>query len=250
MKLAAIYNVWADSRELLKKSIDNISPVVDVIVVVSSKFSNFGAEFDWNIEEYLNHKCHLVEIHPKRKLRQAYIMETEKRNVGINVARNLGCTHFIIMDADEFYFQSEVEEAKRKVENLEATVVRSQLYFKEPTLTIGFDVTLVPFICRMSRQVELIPDYRQFPFTYMGGFPRIDPTRRPNITAGVEFWETPVMHHYSWVRSDYDLKINNSSARTNLQRSKIKEDLRNAAPGYYCEFYKAELQSCPNYFNI
>ena len=41
MKLCAIYNVW-DDWDLLKYSIDNITPLVDGVIVVYSEKSNFG----------------------------------------------------------------------------------------------------------------------------------------------------------------------------------------------------------------
>ena len=58
------------------------------------------------------------------------------------------------------------------------------------------------------------------------------------------------MHHYSWVRSDYERKIRNSTARTNLERSSILTDLRQAKEGYFVEFYRKTLQRSTVDFGI
>jgi hypothetical protein len=78
---------------------------------------------------------------------------------------------------------------------------------------------------------------------------RIDPTRQLNINTGIE-WSDIFMHHYSWVRKDYGLKIRNSSARINIERSTITQNLLCAKDGYYCQFYGKHLTSCPNVFGL
>ena len=44
MKIAAIYNAWADCTDLLAKSVANISSVVDLVIVVWSTRSNRGED--------------------------------------------------------------------------------------------------------------------------------------------------------------------------------------------------------------
>jgi hypothetical protein len=58
------------------------------------------------------------------------------------------------------------------------------------------------------------------------------------------------MHHYSWVRKDYKLKIRNSTARTNLERSTVLNDLLVAKEGSYVEFYQRHLQRSTVDFGI
>lgn len=250
MKLAAIYNAWADGTDFLKKSIDNISPVVDLIIVVYSVKSNYGHYKNWVVENHLNKKSYPLRYEPKN-LKAAYMMEFEKRNMGLEYARNLGCTHFLMMDCDEFYFQKDIQKEKADIEErgVIGKVCRLQTYFSSPTLTIGLDTTLVPFIHQITRKLKFELDSKTYPFAYDKDGAHIDPTRRLNITEGIEMSDV-IMHHYSWVRSDYDLKINNSSARNNLLKSNIKEDLKNAKPGSYCSFYKKNLIKCENFFNL
>src|SRR5688500_6775254 len=94
MKLAALFNVWAD-WDLMEVSLKNIRPLVDGVIIVGSEISNHGELSlmpDWP-EIY----------HREPKFREARLSETDKRNYGLDIAREQGYTHFLTMDADEFY---------------------------------------------------------------------------------------------------------------------------------------------------
>jgi hypothetical protein len=254
MKLAAIYTVWGD-WDLLKHSLKNIGPLVDGFIVVYSIKSNFG-EIDqseiFNIGEY-------YQFEPDLK-NDPRTNETAKRQFGLDKARELGYTHFIMMDSDEFYDPSEfLKEKQRFIDNpgLSGLVCRVKCYFKSPTLTIGYDTTLVPFIHKITPNLKFEFN-RNYPFAWssMNGVPftpkkqiRIDPTRSMNITSGVE-WSDITMHHLSWVRSDIRKKIRNSTARQNIENSTIVEDYLNAKPGYFCQFYGKVLEESPNVFGL
>ena len=58
------------------------------------------------------------------------------------------------------------------------------------------------------------------------------------------------MHHYSWLRKDYGKKIRNSTARANIEKSTIVQDLRLAKDGYFCNFYGKKLYTVENRFNL
>ena len=249
MRLAAIFCVW-DDYELLNRSIDNIWPLVDQVIVMYSIESNFGELSERPVP--LSDKPILAyprepdfDLTPQQN-------ERRKRNSGLEIARQLGFTHFIMCDSDEMYepeaFLKEKEHIEK--ENITGTVCRTKVYFKRPDLTIGFDTTLVPFIHKIT------PDLRfewntKYPFAFEGPRKdiRIDPTRQLNITSGVEMSEI-VMHHYSWIRKDFDKKIRNSTARQNIENSTILKDLLNAKPGYFCEFYGKTLEPSSDLFNL
>lgn len=257
MKLAAIYCVW-DDWELYSQSVINIKPLVDGVITIFSIRSNFGDRaqdmtcgvYDlttaYNLEPDLN-------LDPRSN-------ETSKRNFGLEKAVQLGYTHFIMMDADEFYDPEEfLKEKQRFIDNpnLNGLVCRSQVYFKSPTLTIGLDTTLVPFIHKITPGLTHCFN-RSYPFawTSQDGKPftekkriRIDPTRSLNINSGVE-WSDIIMHHYSWVRRDINKKIRNSTARQNLEGSTIRQDFLTAKEGEMCQFYNKKLASCPNRFGL
>lgn len=248
MKLAAIYNCWSDGLDLLPYSVDNILPVVDEVIIVWSHHSNRG-EYKEFIYDPTSPKVKMVQWEPVKSL-TIHENETTKRNVGIDKARDSKCTHFLIMDSDEFYIQEEVEKEKEKFEGnkINGLVCRTKVLFKKPTLMVN-DHTLVPFIQRLAN-FSAVGSFRDYPFAYdWAGNAHIDPTRRPNHTSGIKLSDI-YMWHASWVRSDYNLKIENSAARNNLKVSSIYRDLENAKEGHYNEFYRSHLVTCDNIFNI
>lgn len=257
MKLAAIYNVWND-WDWMDLSVSCIYPMVDGIIVIGSVRSNSGEISlipprwfdDVMLYQRFEEKVQLIQYEPIPGF-QPRVNEEGKRNCGLEIARQQGYTHFIMMDADEFYDQKQfAAEKQRFIDNpdLAGLVCASQVYFKSPKLTIGLDTTRVPFIHKIT------PNLRHefnslYPFAWEGKNIRIDPTRSLNINSGVE-WSNIMCHHFSWVRKDYKIKIRNSTARANIERSTILQDLENAKDGYYCEFYKKTLKSCDDLFNI
>lgn len=248
MKLVAIYNAWSDCLDLLEKSINNILPVVDGVIVVWSNQSN-------NLQENIPFLFNLPDpkikyVHCEPLNRPAMFNETHKRNVGLEQAKKMGFTHFLMMDSDEFYLREDVMEARDKMEdgNLNGLVCGLRVYIKKPTLWCE-DHTLVPFIQKLTPSVS-VGDHRWYPFAYdKDRNAHIDPTRRPSHRDRVE-WSEVVMHHYSWVRKDFRLKIDNSTASANIKKSTIWEDLQHAAPGYYCKFYRQILKESADLFNI
>lgn len=247
MKLAAVFNVW-DGIELLKFAVDNIKNEVDEVIIVWSELSNKQERHnDFNPDDFKG--CVLVKSEPMY-MRNPSESEREKRNVGLNKAKELECTHFIMMDCDEFYDPMEFRMEKERIykENLNGLVCNIQVYFKKPTLTIGLDPsTRVPFIQKITPRLRFRRN-KQYPFAYdENGGMRIDPTRQLSHSKGIE-WSNILMHHYSWVRKDIVKKIRNSTA--NLGRSSCLGDYANAKPGYFCKMYGAKITKCENKFNI
>lgn len=242
MKLCAIYCVWYD-WDILEYSVKNIRPVVDGIIIVGSSKSNYGntEPIRWKTDE-------VYQWEPKPGY-PPHENETAKRNYGLDLARQQEYTHFIMMDADEFYFQDDVRHAKKLMDdNVNGLVCETVVHFKKSTLYVN-DHTLVPFIHRLTPGLKC-GNFRDYPFAYDKDHnAHIDPTRRLNITNGV-FKAPYVMHHFSWIRKDINVKIENSAARNNLKKSSIYLDWETAAPGVYNEFYRSELLSCDNYFNL
>lgn len=245
MKLVAIYNVW-DDWDMLFWSIENIRPVVDGVIVIYSEKSNYGEVSVRSIEPI---GVHLFQREPQ--FNHPMNSETDKRNYGLQKARELGYTHFITMDADEFYRPHDIIVAKEMFAanpNLNGLVCYSKVYFGSPTLTIGLDTTFVPFIHKLTPDLKHEFN-RSYPFAWEGKTIRIDPTRSLNINNGVELVDI-IMHHMSWVRKDPEKKIRNSTAKANIEKSTIREDLLLAKDGYYCKFYGKVLQRVQNQFNI
>lgn len=253
MKLAAIYNSW-DDWDLLTLSINNIRKLVDMIVVVNSFKSNYGEAAKCGSCSNLELGCPIFIVTCEPDGCQPMQSETKKRNHGLDWILECnhvrGITHFITMDSDEFYDPKQFLKAKEYVQKTDVAglVVESHVYFRHPWLTIGKDVTLVPHIHRLTPSIRHEFN-RNYPFAWINGQIRIDPTRSLSINSGVEMFDCP-MHHMSWVRKDYKKKIRNSTARANLDRSTILQDLLHAKEGYFCKFYQKTLVRVPNLFGI
>lgn len=257
MKLAACYNTWGD-WELLNISANHIATMVDYVIIINSLTSNYGESDQhgelamWGYNRTWPINVIFVQYQPDGMT--VMDRETDKRNYGLGLARYIGCTHYISCDADELYNHDEfLMEKQRFIDdpNLQGLVCASRVYFGSPELTIGLDTTLVPFIHKITPTLKHEFNLN-YPFAWKGRQILIDPTRSFNINSGVEM--TPIiMEHYSWVRKDmeaYKRKIRNSTARANLERSNILQDLVNAKEGYLCQFYQKHLVRVPNRFNI
>ena len=250
MRLCAIYNVWFDTLDLLGHSIDNILPVVDGVIVIWSTKSNHGHTCDLDDMEFKQGVYYFLREPSQGKT--PHENEIGKRNFGLIKAQQLGFTHFIMMDGDEFYEQSafRIEKDSVQVNDTIGLVCKTKVYIKSPTLTIGYDHTLVPFIHKITPHLKYTLNNRTYPFGIdKNGQPRIDPTRKLNITSGVE-WSDITMHHFSYVRKDINMKINNSSANLRRSANTIHEEMRDAKPGYMSKLYHKEIVECENLFNL
>jgi len=255
MKLAAIVICWAD-YDFLKLSVESISEVVDGVIVIFSEKSNYGEYFK-NPDNFNRYELHenceqiIISQHEPALLHPSHA-ETRKRNEGLEIARREGFTHFIMMDADEFYNPDELYcEKQRFIDNPDfmGLVCATQVYVKSPTLTIGLDTTRVPFIQRLTPHLKHEFN-KKYPFAWEGKNLRIDPTRSTNATFGIE-WSDIIMHHYSWVRSDYARKIRNSTAKANLERMDLGKKIVHLKEGDIFDLYPGKpLVRVPNRFSI
>jgi len=253
MKLAAIYNVWADSVDLLYESVSWMGELADGIIIVWSESSNYGELSEpyipidaWMRREY---NITMVQIEPDLKLLPSE-NERAKRNAGLEQAKKLGYSHFLMMDADEFYEPEPFLKEKERFLNpdLKGLVCASQVYFKSPKLTIGLDTTRITFIHKITPNLRFEFN-RDYPYAFDRTGIYIDPTRQLNINNGVE-WSNVICHHYSWVRKDFEKKIRNSTARNNIENSTIRQDLSLAKEGHFCKFYDKTLIRASVDFNI
>lgn len=245
MRLVAILNVWSD-WDWLEISVKNLKPLVDGFIIVASEKSNWG-EYSpiptlWrnsvNIREpFFNHPLNC---------------ETDKRNFGLDLAKKVGYTHFLSCDCDELYEVEPFLKAKERFHvepDLQGLVCRTQVYFKSPKLTVGLDHTLVPFIHKLTPDIKHEFNKR-YPYAWEKGNIHIDPSRSLNINSGVKM-DDIIMHHYSWVREDYEKKIRNSTARNNILKDRtLLQSLMHAKEGDYIEFYRKRLARAAVDFGI
>ncbi len=254
MKLAAIYNVW-DGVELLRGSMECLRNEVDLFITIYQNTSNYGERYKpfedvadgTNFaEKYLPYETGCfssIQIrYEPNLLAGGRINEISKREFGLEFAKLEGCTHFLMLDCDEYY--SDFAKAKQAYidSGASGSCCKIYTYFKKPTLRFEKeDNYYVPFIH------ELKPDttagVKNYPFY-------VDPTRRIN-NENVVLLDVH-MHHYSWVRKDIERKIRNSSARNNINRGNLLADYNSPdiGPGFIVRDYNQKLIEVPNYFNI
>src|SRR5690606_35999536 len=224
MKLAAIYNIF-DGIELLKGSMRQLDGHVDIFILVYQTRSNYGEEFhgflQLDLSDFISpvqkHFYEPSEISEPFKKNTGSFNERMKRQIGINIARQLGCTHFLHLDCDEYYQDFAAAKLEYKSAGKIGSVCRLFTYFKKPTWrTEHTDNYYVPFIHQiLGNTICGVDDY---PFY-------VDPTRRIN-QPDVALLEHTIMHHFSYVRTDIEMKIRNSSARRNIERSNLLQEYR------------------------
>lgn len=248
MKLAAIYNVF-DGLELLKGSIDCIKNDVDEIIIVYQDVSNFGEQCEdivFKITHLLRSDFNLVCNIKWKKFTPTNISgqpnEILKRQLGIEKAKELGCTHFIQIDCDEYY--EDFGSAKKLYldSGFEGSVCKMWTYFKLPTLRLeNPEGYYVPFIHKLEPNTTT--GSREYPYY-------CDKTRQINTKNVVEL---PIfMHHFSWVRRDILLKLRNSSAKRNRDINEWASDYYNSEVkgGFYLKDFQQKLVEVDNIFNI
>lgn len=253
MKLVSIINAWVDAIELLPYCLKNHLEFCDHVIVVWSIKSNHG-HYDDSMLKFIcgypnDGRVTFHQLEPLYK-QLPRVNETRKRNYGIDVARESGFTHFIVADQDELYKPEEIEQdKKRMIEcDLNGLVSGLRVYISKPTLYTT-DHTLVATIQKLGPKTY-VGNFREYPYAVdAAGKAHIDPSRRPSHTSKVVFSNT-MMHHYSWVRKNIDLKIENSTANLKRSRDVIYEEIRNIKPGYISQLYHQPIYESENYFNI
>lgn len=219
MKLSISFNFFNGEEHLLH-SIKNIRPVCDHLSIVYQSISNHGNQISPVALAVLNKIKELgladdiiffepdLEVHPS-------INEFRKRSIGANLAKKKGYTHFLSMDSDEFYIQSEFEKAKAFIvkNNVTYSVVSSFFYLHKPIWRSALpDNTCVSFISKLDDQ---------WVHKRAGYFPKdfVDPTRRfTNKNGNFKVFDVGAisMHHMNFVRSDnFKSKLTNSTNASN-----------------------------------
>ncbi len=240
MKLAAIYNVW-DGVEMLRRSIDCLVKEVDIFIIVYQEQSNFGEIYnplpDMNLEGI---NCILIKYNPP--CFAGFQNEIAKRNIGLDKARELGCSHFLHIDTDEMY--KDFSEAKQLFikSGAKGSVCKLYTYFRWPTLRFETeDGYFVPFIHELS--LETRAGISKYPYY-------VDPTRKINCENVVLL--DIFMHHFSWVRIDILRKIRNSSAKANLERGTMLNSYHDSGvkEGFYVKDYDKKLKEVDDFFNL
>ena len=216
MILAVIYNVF-DSEELLPYSVSCFPPECEFIFVYQTT-SNFGEQRSAKVYQDMKDKVggRWVHYEPKIYNRRdnGTINETNKRQLGLDLAKELRCTHALLMDCDEMYLDFEEMREEYVNSGREGSYCMMHHYIGRDTYQLNPPLDwYVPFIHKINRNSKIINNYQV----------QVDQTRGINCESTKQL--TKRMHHLSWVRDDIDMKIRNSSA-TGRRNDRIIRDVQ------------------------
>jgi len=236
MKIGAYYSVF-NGEELLEHSIKSIFNNVEFIVVFYQTTSNYG---NTNKEllttiSYLKNKyptIKFIEFTPhitEELLVSGIFNNLHKRNLGLEECRKNNCTHFLGLDADEFYKEDELKNAINIIKegDYDSSFCEVEVYYNQPTcrLTPKMERYFFPFLykIRPNTSHELDDNWDKNLF--------VDNCRR--MKKGKEYVFTRKeleMHHFSYVRKNIRSKYKNISYTTLLNPKwidKMERDYNN-----------------------
>ena len=225
-KWGVSYSVF-DGHELLEKSILSIRESVDYINVVYQTTSWYGNKCDDDLLPTLHRlkEAGLIDelieytyIHKDGRNGHAPKYEKQKRSLGLNAAKKAGCTYFMTMDCDEFYFKDELENAKKYIleNDISHSFVVTLNYVVKPIyrkLNPGY---YVPFFSKINQYSSFTSSYFDKYYICL-----VDPTRPLDKYILFKFLFLKIygkyhpfvlnniaMHHMTSVRRDIMSKIN------------------------------------------
>jgi hypothetical protein len=223
-KLGVTINAF-DASELLEPLISEIRDQVDWVAAIYQKKSywkNPMAKSD--MDEITRLKeigliDELVEFKPNFA-KYSREQECDKRNMGIELAKQRGCSHILNIDADEFYDADQFREAKRQINEKGWPIT----YWSYVNYYRDFDHYLVyPFR-------PFVPGIHSTYFNYLYNGPApgaTDPTRRINNPHNLGLYLFPDevirMQHLAWVRKDIRKKLVNWSAKNFFEKELIEK---------------------------
>ena len=158
--------------------------------------------------------------------RMPRILETEKRNLMIDRLQEIGCSHDIIIDSDEFYDYNQFKKAKEIYNNddkMQIVYCQYINYYRDYK-----HYMLWPW----DSYVPLIANIKYRFFFEFGTFNKpSDPTRRyliPDNDDCHEYhtfnWNVIQMHHLSWIRKEIEKKMESWSSKKYFENIKGLKD--------------------------
>jgi hypothetical protein len=217
-----------DSSELLFDLISQIRDQVDWVAGFYQKRSYWKNPMDPVDMEELNRLKglglidELIEFKPNY-LRYSREQETDKRNMGIEMAKQRGCSHILNIDADEFYDPEQFRNAKNIIneKGWPITYWSYVNYFRDLEHYLVYPFR--PFVPGIHSTF--------FTYTFNGPAPGpTDPTRRilNPLNIGTYVFEDDEirMQHLAWVRKNIRKKLENWSAKDHFDQNLINKAVK------------------------
>ena len=137
MNLILIYSIY-DGLELLEGSVQQVYSECQKIILHYQTSSNSG-EVDHDVKKTSEELCRrytkiiLLNYEPSLDMNGSQ-NEKLKRQLGINYARNIGATHYLLIDCDEYYHTEQFHQAKQiiTINNYDSSACRLYTYYKRP----------------------------------------------------------------------------------------------------------------------
>lgn len=213
IKLGISVNMF-DGYEMLEMNLRFVKPFATHLSIVYQEVSNNGLVFNDKIKDVIKHlkENKLVDTAVLYKPNGQITLqenECEKRNIGLRLAKENDCTHFLTMDADELYLPNLFEQVIEDKGEKDVYFSRIRTYYKYPEVFYDEDPKfLVPFITKIRDK-----EYNgSNPRKHLLDATRILPYETSTILKGV-------MHHFSYIRTlDFYSKFNSGTNYKNAQR--------------------------------
>lgn len=118
MKLGVGFNIF-NGEEFLKPALLNVQGIADVVIVMYSSVSLTGTNSSPFLQPLINNlkKERLIDVAIECKseiYKDGSLIQNGKRKkyeVGRKIAQQMGCTHFMLRDCDEFYDKLRLKKA-------------------------------------------------------------------------------------------------------------------------------------------
>ena len=216
IKIGAIYNTFY-GLELIQESINSIKSIVDYIVVVHQKVG-FSGELEPSVNKEIlsNLKVDKIIYYDKivSDINKGVL---DKRNIGLEACKNVGCDYIIPLDSDELYSDIDLLEEIKLME------------------IHGIDTLYSPIITYYYNRFHHFKDDYYVPSVYKvneRNFVKIktsvlvDPLRKMS-EGNFKISKVP-MHHYSYIKDNYQIKLNNSISSIKIKEiSDLKKEVYN-----------------------
>ena len=226
-KLGLTINAF-DASELLHDLILEIRDQVEWVAAVWQKKSYWKNPMDRRDMAELERLKSLKLIDELIEFKPNFVdysrnQECEKRNMGIEMMKQRGCSHVLNIDADEFYDKDQFRYAKNKINENGWPIT----YWSYVNYYRDFDHYLVypfrPFVPGIHSTF--------FKYTYDGPAPGpTDPTRRilNPLNVGTYIFEDNEirMGHAAWIRRDIRKKLVNWSAKNHFTRQVLEDAIK------------------------
>lgn len=251
MNVAGSYNYFNGEEHLLA-SLRTLRPCLDSITVVTQRVSNAGLPMKAAAAAALRRAVdqglvdEVADYAPDPTLSRKG-NETAKRRIGLDLARRAGATHFLSLDADEFYRPAEVLRARDAIarHGWRSTSVASFLHLRRPVWRAR-DRTNCCFITRILPRSEI--GVRDFPVA------DVDESRRMTARRPTHHHFAPhevAMYHMNLVRADLGWKLANSSTPDRAFLDRVAAAVAGWTPGQPFEMPRKgvlTLDRVPNEF--